>query len=63
MGLTRGSSKAHITRAVLESIAYQSMDVFHAMESDSGVKLKSLRVDGGASKNNLLIQILLTAKC
>ncbi len=56
VGLTRGSNKAHITRAVLESIAYQSMDVFHAMETDSGVKLESLRVDGGASKNNLLIQ-------
>ncbi|MHA1443182.1 MAG: glycerol kinase GlpK [Candidatus Hodarchaeales archaeon] len=56
IGLTRGSDKAHITRAVLESIAYQSMDVFHAMEADSGVKLSSLRVDGGASRNNLLIQ-------
>ena len=56
VGLTRGSGKAHITRAVLESIAYQSLDVFQAMEIDSGVKLESLRVDGGASKNNLLIQ-------
>ncbi|MCK4848095.1 MAG: glycerol kinase, partial [Candidatus Heimdallarchaeota archaeon] len=56
VGLTRGSNKAHITRAVLESIAYQSMDVFHAMEVDSGVKLENLRVDGGASKNNLLVQ-------
>ena len=56
VGLTRGSTKAHITRAVLESIAFQSMDVFNAMESDSGVKLESLRVDGGASKNDLLIQ-------
>lgn len=56
LGLTRGSNKAYITRAVLESIAYQSMDVFHVMEADSGVKLESLRVDGGASKNNLLIQ-------
>jgi len=56
VGLTRGSSKAHITRAVIESIAFQSMDVFHAMELDSGVKLENLRVDGGASKNNLLVQ-------
>ncbi len=56
LGLTRGSNKAHITRAVLESIAYQSFDVFHAMEIDSKVKLQNLRVDGGASKNNLLIQ-------
>lgn len=66
IGLTRGSNKAHITRAVLESIAFQSLDVFRAMESDSGIKLKSLKVDGGASKNNLLMQIqadLLEIEC
>ena len=56
LGLTRGSNKAHITRAALESIAYQSLDVFKAMEKDSKVKLQNLKVDGGASKNNLLIQ-------
>ncbi|MHA2295128.1 MAG: glycerol kinase GlpK [Candidatus Hodarchaeales archaeon] len=57
VGLTRGANKAHITRAVLESIAFQSLDVFKAMEGDSGIALKSLRVDGGASKNDLLMQI------
>ncbi|MFW9994738.1 MAG: glycerol kinase GlpK [Candidatus Odinarchaeota archaeon] len=57
VGLTRGSNRAHLTRAVLESIAFQSFDVFNAMEKDSGIKLKSLRVDGGASKNDLLMQI------
>ena len=56
VGLTRGSDRAHITRAVLESIAFQSLDVFKAMEADSKVNLSSLRVDGGASKNNLLMQ-------
>ncbi len=56
VGLTRGSNKAHITRAVLESIAFQSVDVFDAMEVDSKVKLSNLRVDGGASKNSLLMQ-------
>jgi glycerol kinase len=57
VGLTRGSNRGHITRAVLESIAFQSADVFQAMERDSGIKLHSLRVDGGASKNDLLMQI------
>ncbi|MFW9854146.1 MAG: glycerol kinase GlpK [Candidatus Thorarchaeota archaeon] len=56
-GLTRGSNRAHIARAVLESIALQSYDVFRTMEEDSGLKLESLRVDGGASKNDLLMQI------
>jgi len=56
IGLTRGSTKAHIARAVLESLAYQSCDVLHAMEQDSGIKLKSLKVDGGAAANNLLMQ-------
>ncbi|MFX1506871.1 MAG: glycerol kinase GlpK [Promethearchaeota archaeon] len=66
VGLTRGSNRAHITRAVLESIAFQSLDVFNAMEKDSGIQLQSLRVDGGASKNNLLMQIqadLLNIEC
>ena len=56
IGLTRGSSAAHIARAALESIAYQTADVLHAMESDSGIKLSELRVDGGASRNDLLMQ-------
>lgn len=56
IGLTRGSTKEHIARAVLESLAYQSCDVLHAMEQDSKIKLKSLKVDGGAAANNLLMQ-------
>ena len=56
MGLTRGSSAAHIARAALESIAYQTADVLRAMESDAGIKLAELRVDGGASRNDLLMQ-------
>ncbi|KUK81871.1 MAG: Glycerol kinase [Petrotoga mobilis] len=56
VGLTRGSSKAHIIRATLESIAYQTRDVLEAMEADSGIKLKTLRVDGGAALNNFLMQ-------
>ena len=55
-GLTRGATAAHIARAALESIAYQSHDVLKAMERDSGTPLKELRVDGGASLNNLLMQ-------
>jgi glycerol kinase len=55
-GLTRGSTKAHVVRATLESIAYQTKDVLNAMQQDSGIKLKSLRVDGGASANNFLMQ-------
>jgi glycerol kinase len=55
-GLTRGTTKAHFTRATLESIAYQTKDVLTAMEQDSGIKLKALRVDGGASNNNFLMQ-------
>ncbi|MES2619698.1 MAG: glycerol kinase GlpK [Bacteroidota bacterium] len=55
-GLTRGTSKSHIIRATLESIAYQTKDVLGAMEQDSGIKLKSLRVDGGACSNNFLMQ-------
>lgn len=56
VGLTRGSSKEHIIRATLESIAYQTRDVLEAMEADSGLKLKRLRVDGGAVQNNFLMQ-------
>jgi glycerol kinase len=55
-GLTRGSTDAHIARAALESIAYQTMDVLKAMEADSGISIKELRVDGGATVNNLLMQ-------
>ncbi len=55
-GLTRGTTKAHIARAALEGIAYQVRDVLTAMEADAGVRLKELRVDGGASANNLLMQ-------
>lgn len=56
MGLTRGSSREHIVRATLESIAYQSMDVFKAMITDSGVPLRDLKVDGGASNSDFLMQ-------
>lgn len=56
VGLTRGSTAAHIARAALDSIAYQSMDLLHAMEADADIELKELRVDGGASVNNLLMQ-------
>lgn len=56
VGITRGTSSAHIARASLESIAYQTMDVLKAMEADSGISIKELRVDGGATTNNLLMQ-------
>jgi glycerol kinase len=55
-GLTRGTNKNHIIRATLQSLAYQTSDVIGAMEQDSGIRLQSLRVDGGASANNLLMQ-------
>lgn len=55
-GLTRGTSKEHFVRATLESLAYQTKDVLTAMEQDSGISLKALRVDGGAVKNNFLLQ-------
>ena len=55
-GLTRGSSNAHIARAALDSIAYQTYDVLKAMEADSGIHIKELRVDGGATVNNALMQ-------
>jgi glycerol kinase len=55
-GLTRGTNKSHIARAALESIAYQTMDVLKAMEADAGVSIAELRVDGGATANDLLMQ-------
>lgn len=55
-GLTRGTTKEHFVRATLESLAYQTKDVLTAMEADSGIKLKTLRVDGGAVANNFLMQ-------
>jgi glycerol kinase len=55
-GLTRGTTKEHFVRATLESLAYQTKDVLTAMEADSGISLKTLRVDGGAVKNNFLMQ-------
>lgn len=57
LGLTRGSSKAHIARATLESLAHQTVDVLKAMEADSGIDITELRADGGATVNNLLMQI------
>ena len=56
MGLTRGVNKYHLIRATLESLAFQTNDVLHAMELDSGIRLDSLKVDGGASMNNFLMQ-------
>jgi glycerol kinase len=56
VGLTRGSNSGHIARAALEGIAYQVMDVLKAMEADSGIDIQELRVDGGATANNLLMQ-------
>ena len=56
VGLTRGSNTSHIARAALDSIAYQTRDVLKAMESDSGIPIRELRVDGGATVNNLLMQ-------
>ncbi len=56
VGLTRGTSSAHLARAALESIAFQTVDVIKAMEADSGIELTELRVDGGATANDLLMQ-------
>lgn len=56
VGLTRGTNKKHIIRATLESLAYQTKDVLNAMEKDSKIKLSELKVDGGASANNFLLQ-------
>lgn len=55
-GITRGTTSAHIARAALEGIAFQTMDIVNAMEKDSGIRLSELKVDGGASKNNLMMQ-------
>ena len=55
-GLSRGTTAAHIARAALEGIAFQTMDIVNAMEKDAGVRLAELKVDGGASRNNLLMQ-------
>ncbi len=55
-GLTRGSTDAHIARAALDSIAYQTMDILKSMEADSAIEIKELRVDGGATVNNMLMQ-------
>src|SRR5204863_5760241 len=57
VGITRGTTAGHIARAALEAIALQTMDVLKAMEADAGIKLKELRVDGGASANDLLMQL------
>jgi len=56
IGITRGTTKAHIVRATLDSLAYQTRDVLGAMEADSGITLAALKVDGGAVANNLLMQ-------
>ena len=56
VGVTRGFNKKHFVRAGLESIAYQTHDVIRAMEADAGYSLNSLKVDGGASQNNFLMQ-------
>lgn len=56
VGLTRGTTKAHIARAALESVAFQSAELLEAMQKDSGAKLTELRVDGGASRNDLMMQ-------
>jgi glycerol kinase len=57
VGLTRGTTKAHIARAALEGIAFQVADLLTAMRADAGIPLTELRVDGGASRNDLLMQI------
>lgn len=56
IGITRGTKREHVIRAVLESIAYQSRDIFEAMTADSGIRLRELKVDGGASVSNFLMQ-------
>ncbi|HLP39150.1 glycerol kinase GlpK [Lacibacter sp.] len=56
VGITRGATAAHFAKAALDSIAYQTVDVLKAMEADSGIEIKELRVDGGATVNNLLMQ-------
>src|SRR5260370_41140829 len=56
VGLTRGTDRAHIARAAIESIAFQTRDVLEAMQRDAGLALEHLKVDGGASQNALLMQ-------
>jgi glycerol kinase len=56
VGITRGATKAHIARAALESIALQTLDIMDCMQKDAGIKLETLRADGGATRNNLLMQ-------
>jgi glycerol kinase len=56
VGITRGTNAAHIARAALESIAFQSYDLLKAMEADAGIPIADLRVDGGATHNNMLMQ-------
>jgi glycerol kinase len=56
VGITRGTESAHLARAALESIAYQTLDVLLAMQNDSGINIRELRVDGGATVNNTLMQ-------
>ena len=55
-GISRGTTAAHIARAALEGIAYQTLDIVGAMQRDSGITLRELKVDGGAARNNLLMQ-------
>ena len=57
VGMTRGTSAAHIARAALEAIAFQSTELLDIMQRESGIRLRELRVDGGASANNLLMQL------
>ena len=56
VGLTRGTTQSHLARAAVESIAYQTMDVLNAMQADSGLPIAEVRVDGGATVNNYLMQ-------
>ena len=60
VGITRGTTSAHFARAALESIAFQTMEILKAMETDSGIQIKELRVDGGATADDLLMQIQAT---
>jgi len=57
-GITRGTKKAHLVRATLEGIAFRLKDIMDVVEKESGVKMKAIRIDGGASKNNLLAQLM-----
>ena len=61
LGLTRGSTRAHVVRAVLEGIAHRGADLVEAAETDTGLTIESLRVDGGMSRNNTFVQALANA--